>query len=157
MVYYEQENFRKDGQYHEKNHSLCSSRLFVCRDHDASGDTGAGERAPSVAALVDPLLSGDSGNQRAGRCLDQAGKTGSCNCTVRKMLTGGFGPRFLQAAAMDPVQRTGAFPDFAFSVSRPAACPEEEPNDRIKAACNCPAFYDIVAGRRHDNSPAYQR
>ena len=29
MVYYEQENFRKDGQYHEKNHSLCSSRLFV--------------------------------------------------------------------------------------------------------------------------------
>ena len=83
MVYYEQENCRKDGQYHEKNHRLCSSRLFVCRDHDASGDTGAGERAPSVAALVDPLLSGDSGNQRAGRCLDQAGKAGSCNCTVK--------------------------------------------------------------------------
>ena len=93
MVYYEQENFRKDGQYHEKNHRLCSSRLFVCRDHDASGDTGAGERVPSVAGLVDPLLSGDSGNQRAGRCLDQDGKTDSCNCTVRKMLTGGFGSR----------------------------------------------------------------
>ena len=71
------------------------------------------------------------------------------------MLTGGFGPRFLQAAAMDPVQRTGVFPDFAFSVSRPAACPEGEPNDRIKAACNCPAFCDIVAGRKHDLSPAH--
>lgn len=99
MVYYEQENFRKDGQYHEKNHSLCSSRLFVCRDHDASGDTGASKRVPSIAALVDPLLSGDSGNQRAGRCLDQAGKTGSCNCTVRNTLTGGFGSRVFYGKA----------------------------------------------------------
>ena len=92
-------NFRKDGQYHEKNHSLCSSRLFVCRDHDASGDTGASERVPPVTSLVDPLLSGDSGHHRAGRCLDQDGKTGNCNCTVRNTLTGGFGPRFFHEKA----------------------------------------------------------